>query len=115
MLDQGQTITIDAAPQVYNLTQFDGYKTERIGTLTSGDATKLRIDHTDGKKTANSRHLHQYQEDLVDDVSGATSPLTVNVTISHPHYADKTRIAAVVAGFVTWLNANLARTLNFES
>jgi len=115
MLDQGQTITIDSAAQDYNLTQFDGYKTERIGSLASGAPTKVKLDHTDGGKTANTRHLHQYQEDLVDSESGETKPLTVNITISHPHFADKTRIAAVTSGFATWVNSVLSRTLNFES
>lgn len=115
MLDQGQTITINSVDQAYNLTQFDGFKTERIGQLASGEATKVRLDHTDGGKTANTRHLHQYQEDCVDSVSGATSPLTVNITISHPYYADKTRIADVLVGFNTWVESVIARTLNFES
>lgn len=115
MLDQGQTITIDAVDQVYNLTQFDGYKTERVGSLTDGRSTALKIDHTKGSKTANSRHLHQYHEDLIDSVSGETGALTVNVTISHPHFASKTRIAAVLTGFNAWIEAQVQRTLNLES
>jgi len=115
MLDQGQTITIDTTDQVYNLTQFDGYRTERIGVLANGNSSKIKLDHADGAKTANTRHLHQYQEDLVDTESGATSPLTINITVSHPHYANKTRIAAVLTGFANWVESNIARTLNFES
>lgn len=115
MLDQGQTITIDTSDQVYNLTQFDGYKTERVGTTPTGEATKLRIDHTDGGKTANTRHLHQYQEDCVNSESGETSPITINVTISHPWYASKTRIAAILVGLDSWIEANVSRTLNLES
>lgn len=115
MLDQGQTITINAVPQVYNLTQFDKYRTERVGTLASGDATKVILDHTDGGKTANTRHLHQYQEDVVNSESGEVKPMTINITISHPFYADKTRIEQVLAGFNDFVEANISRTLNMES
>lgn len=115
MLDQGQTITIDAVAQVYNLTTFDKLRTERVCVTPLFEGSSLRIDHTDGKKTANTRHLHQYQEDAVDSVSGEISPITINVTISHPYYADKTRIQDILAGFQVWLAANLARTLNLES
>lgn len=115
MLDQGQTITIDATDQVYNLTVFDGYHTERIGTLATGKSTKLSIDHTPAKGNGNTRHLHQYVEDVVDSVSGEVAQVTINVTISHPAFADKTRIAKCLEGFTTFVNANIARTLNMES
>jgi hypothetical protein len=115
MLDQGQTITIDTVAQVYNLTTFDKYRTERTGTLANGQPSKVNIDHTPGKGSANHRHLNQYVEDHVDSVSGVAAPLTINITISHPAHSDKTRIADCLAGFATFVETNIARTLNNES
>lgn len=114
MLDQGQTITIDTVAQVYNLTQFDGFKTERTGTLADGSSTKLRIDHQEQSSGA-KRHLHQYQESVVDSVSGDSGTITYNITVSHPAWADKVRIAKIAEGVNAFVETNIARTLNMES
>lgn len=116
MLDQGQTITIDATDQVYNLTVFDGLHTERVAKLANGQATKLNIDHTEGKTQAsNTRHLAQYIENVVDSVSGVAGSITVNITVSAPQWADSARVEDVAAGFSSWHLTNLARMLGLES
>ena len=116
MLDQGQTITVSAVPQVYNLTQFDKYRTERVGTTASGEVSKVNIDHTPAKTDkSNDRHLHQYVEDCTESETGEKGQITINSTISAPKWADKTRIEACLNGMNDFVEANIARTLNMES
>jgi hypothetical protein len=121
-LDQGQTITIATQAHVYNESRRNDYRTEResVDPTPTGEESALIVDHTPSKKSnvGNDRHLHQFKENLTNDVTGEISPYTVNVTLSVPAWvtpAQRTRVCDALTGFMNWVGANSARTLRNES
>jgi len=112
MLDQGQTLTINAVERDYNLITFDKMKTERIAQLADGQPAKLSIDHSE-TAAGIQRHLIKSEVGIEDgDLSGY---ITVSVTVTHPKWANHTTIGHEEAGLVTWVGTNLSRILNMES
>lgn len=115
MLDQGQTITVDSVDEVYNLTTFDNYRTERICQTAAGTAKALRVDHSKLKGGAIYKHLIQNEIEIINSATDEVGSITINMTVTAPKWADPTEIINNSAGVTAWIATNLTRLLRFES
>jgi len=114
MLDQGQTITVSATERDYNLTTFDGMKTERIAQLPDGLQSQVVINH-DRAKSGINRHLHQLVTEVQNSETNEVGAITINVTVQAPKWVQNTAIIAEYTGFTAFVDVALPRTLGFES
>jgi hypothetical protein len=117
MLDQQQTLTSGTDERDYNLIQFDKFKTERFTKAVDGQTTTMRLDHTQSSSGNKSeRHLAQLNKAVVNEDTGESGMITVNITASCPAWVNKTLVENEVKAIATYIQTTvLSRWLSFES